>query len=106
MWLQGVFKWAEGRPAPGKGATLLYNRDASELRHRKELVLHMGVNGWDAAEKEVLAMSKVDTAAAESAGCSRGDWYMARSVIPERARTVDFVISDRERQVGCETNRA
>lgn len=53
--LQGVYTWLDGRPTPGKQAMLMYNRDASELRHKKELILHLGCNNWAGQKKEVCA---------------------------------------------------
>eukprot|EP00892_Ulva_mutabilis_P005442 jgi/Ulvmu1/326/UM001_0330.1 len=97
---EGVFKWVEGRPSPGKAATLVYNRDHSELRHKKDLVLHVGCNNWERQEKEVLTLKKMDDAGAERAGVSRGDWYSARiQAVPAHARRLDFVISDKDLQV-------
>lgn len=98
--LQGVFKWVEGRPQPGKPATLVYNRDHSELRHKKNLVLHVGCNNWERQEKEVLVLNKMDDAGAERAGVSRGDWYTATlPAVPAHARRLDFVLSDKDLQV-------
>jgi len=98
--VQGVFKWVEGRPRPGQQATLVYNRDHSELRHKKDLVLHVGCNGWERQEKEVLVLQKMDDAAAERAGVPRGDWYTARvSAVQAHARRLDFVVSDKDLQV-------
>lgn len=95
-----MFKWTEGRPKPGQAATLVYNRDHSELRHKKDLVLHVGCNGWERQEKEILALKKMDDAAAERAGVSRGDWYSARlEAVPAHARIIDFVVSDKDQQV-------
>jgi hypothetical protein len=98
--VQGVFAWLDGRPAPGKEATLLYNRDASELRHRKELMLHLGCNGWANQAKEVYTLARATSAEIEGAKLpGKGDWYSTKCRIPPDARIVDFVISDRERQV-------
>lgn len=54
--VQGVYEWLSGRPTPGKQAELMYNRDASELRHKKDLVLHLGCNNWAGQKKEVRCM--------------------------------------------------
>lgn len=98
--MQGVFKWVEGRPRPGQAATLCYNRDNSDLRHKRELVLHLGCNNWERQEKEVLPLKKMDDAAAERAGLPRGDWYSARTeAVKAQARRLDFVLSDKDLQV-------
>ena len=89
--------WVGGRPAAGEAATLLYNRDASELRHKKDLVVHIGVNGWDGDTTEV-AMAKDDRGAAAAEALGEGDWYAAKVGVPKRATIVDFVISDTNKQ--------
>lgn len=97
MCVQGVMGWVGGRPAAGEAAVLLYNRDASELRHKKDLVVHIGVNGWDGDTTEV-PMAKDDRAMAAAEGLGEGDWYTAKVGVPKRATIVDFVISDTNKQ--------
>lgn len=65
-----MYAWLTGRPTPGKQAELLYNRDASELRHKKELVLHLGCNNWAGQKKEVCMHADLMRWSAYFAVCS------------------------------------
>jgi hypothetical protein len=71
--VQGVFSWAGGRPEPCKPTTLYYSRDSSELRHKSQLVAHVGCNGWDSPPADV-ALARVERKEAEAAGLGNGDW--------------------------------
>ena len=62
MGVQGVYTWLTGRPTPGQQAELLYNRDCSELRHKKDIVLHLGCNNWAGQKKEVWRIPASNTA--------------------------------------------
>jgi hypothetical protein len=97
-WLQGQFMWVNGRPSAGTTATLLYNRDSSDLRHKKDISVHVGCNGWDGETKEI-PMSKASKAVLDEVQPGRGDWYLCQVAIPARATVIDFVVSDSIRQV-------
>jgi hypothetical protein len=97
--LQKVYSWEGGRPIAGETRTLFYNRDASDLRHRKDLTLHLGCNGWDSAQKVELPLTKVPRDSAEAASLGPGDWYSAAVPAPKRARVLDFVLSDSDQRV-------
>jgi hypothetical protein len=72
--VQGVFSWKEGRPEPGKTCTLFYNRDASELRHKKDIVVHVGVNGWDSPKKSEVPLVSLQHSDSEASNLGRGSW--------------------------------
>ena len=95
---QGVFCWRNGRPQPGAVARLFYNRDSSDLRHKRDLLVHLGCNGWDAAPA-AIPLAEATDADTRAANLPSGMWYAADVTVPQRARVLDFVLSDANREV-------
>ena len=96
--VQGVFAWAGGRPEPGGKATFYYNRDSSDLCSKRDTLLHIACNGWDAAPA-VIPLSPADEDETAELQLGPGDWYRARVDVPERAKMLNFVLSDAEREL-------